>query len=65
MDAAFRDRARETGPALEAHYRFILWLVPALEKEILHRRSCKGKNNRATLAQAAMNEVLDTATEFG
>ena len=32
MDAAFRDRARETGPALEAHYRFILWLVPAVER---------------------------------
>ena len=23
--------ARETGPALEAHYRFLLWLVPAVE----------------------------------
>ena len=31
MDKAFRDRARETGPALEAHYRFILWLVPTVE----------------------------------
>ena len=25
---AGQDRARETGPALHAHYRFILWLVP-------------------------------------
>ncbi len=25
-----QDRARETGAALEAHYRFILWLVPAV-----------------------------------
>ena len=24
------DRARQTGPALDAHYRFILWLVPAV-----------------------------------
>ncbi len=31
MDKAFRDRARETGPALEAHYRFIVWLVPTVE----------------------------------
>ena len=23
-EGAFRDRARETGPALEAHYRFLL-----------------------------------------
>ena len=30
-DATFRDRARETGPALEAHYRFLLWLVPAVD----------------------------------
>lgn len=27
-----RDGARETGPALEAWYRFLLWLVPALER---------------------------------
>lgn len=26
------DNARQTGPALEAAYRFILWLVPAVEK---------------------------------
>ena len=25
-------RARETGPALHAHYRFILWLVPAVAR---------------------------------
>ena len=31
MDKAFRDRARETGPALEAHYRFIVWLVPTVD----------------------------------
>ncbi len=26
------DRARETGPALDCHYRFILWLVPAVNR---------------------------------
>ena len=26
------DGARNTGPALEAHYRFLLWLVPAVER---------------------------------
>ena len=26
------DAARTTGPALEAHYRFLLWLVPAVER---------------------------------
>ncbi|MCY4467938.1 MAG: diversity-generating retroelement protein Avd [Thiotrichales bacterium] len=29
---AVRDAARETGPALEAWYRFLLWLVPTLER---------------------------------
>ena len=29
---ASRDGARETGPALELHYRFILWLVPTLDR---------------------------------
>ena len=27
-----RDGARETGHALELHYRFILWLVPTLDR---------------------------------
>ena len=27
-----QDSARTTGPALEAHYRFLLWLVPAVER---------------------------------
>ena len=31
-DDAPGDGARETGPALEAHYRFIVWLVPTLER---------------------------------
>jgi hypothetical protein len=26
------NNARRTGPALEAHYRFLLWLIPAVEK---------------------------------
>lgn len=26
------DNARRTGPALEAHYRFLLWLIPAVDK---------------------------------
>ena len=32
MSEIFTDRARETGPALDAHYRFILWLVPAVNR---------------------------------
>lgn len=26
------DHARTTGPALDAHYRFVTWLVPAVER---------------------------------
>ena len=31
-EAPSTDGARTTGPALEAHYRFLLWLVPAVER---------------------------------
>ena len=31
-EALAKDGARATGPALEAHYRFLLWLVPAVER---------------------------------
>jgi len=31
-EASPTDAARTTGPALEAHYRFLLWLVPAVER---------------------------------
>ena len=26
------DAARITGPALEAHFQFVLWLIPTVEK---------------------------------
>ena len=29
---AAKDGTRGTGPALESHYRFLLWLVPAVER---------------------------------
>lgn len=32
MGASKGDGARGTGPALESHYRFLLWLVPAVER---------------------------------
>lgn len=32
MPESKREAARRTGPALEAMYRFMLWLVPAVEK---------------------------------
>ena len=32
MSEAKADHARETGPALESHYRFILWMVSAVAR---------------------------------
>ena len=29
---AATDQARTTGEALESHYRFVVWLVPAVER---------------------------------
>ena len=26
------DRSRETGPALESHFRFVAWLIPTVER---------------------------------
>ncbi|MEM9355831.1 MAG: diversity-generating retroelement protein Avd [Pseudomonadota bacterium] len=31
-DAQMHDNARRTGPALEAHRQFLLWLIPTVEK---------------------------------
>ena len=31
-DTATGRGAREVGPALESHYRFVVWLVPVLER---------------------------------
>jgi hypothetical protein len=32
MGPAMTDHSRRTGPALEAHYQFLLWLVPAVDR---------------------------------
>jgi hypothetical protein len=32
MEVAMSSNARRTGPALEAHQRFLLWLVPMVER---------------------------------
>lgn len=32
MKDAPPDHARETGPALESHYRFLLWLIPVVDR---------------------------------
>ena len=52
------DRARETGAALEGHYRFILWLVPTLEKFPRSQRFLLGDR-----IQRAALDVLESLIE--
>jgi hypothetical protein len=53
-----RDAARRTGPALEAMYRFLLWLIPALDKFPRSQRFLLG--NRI---ESAALDVLDRLIE--
>ena len=46
------DHARRTGPALEAMYRFLLWLIPTLEKF--------PRGQRFLLGDRIENAALDT-----
>ena len=42
------NQARETGAALESHYRFILWLVPAVERFPRNRKFLLGDRIQTT-----------------
>ena len=42
------DNARRTGPALEAHRQFLLWLVPAVEKFPRSQKFLLGDRIQAT-----------------
>ena len=44
--------ARETGPALEARYRFLLWLAPAAERFPRNRKFLPGGGLRRRLRRA-------------
>ena len=55
---AVRDAARETGPALEAWYRFLLWLVPALERFPRRQKFLLGDR-----IQGAALDVLESLVE--
>lgn len=53
-----QDSARETGAALEAHYRFILWLVPAVERFPRNRKFLLGDRIQAT-ALDVLEELIE------
>ena len=46
--ASHANRARTTGPALEAHYRFVLWVVPAVERFPRKQKFLLGERIQAT-----------------
>jgi hypothetical protein len=54
---AGNDGARRTGPALETHYRFLLWLVPTVEKFPKSQKFLLGDRIQATAL-----DVLDTGS---
>ena len=51
-------RARETGPALESHYRFIIWLIPTVERFPRSRKFLLGDR-----LQASAFDVLERLIE--
>ena len=55
---ATRDGARDTGPALESWYRFLLWLVPAMERFPRRRKLLLGDR----IQNAALN-ILESLVE--
>ena len=55
-----RAGGRETGPALEAHYRFLLWLVPAVERFPRSQKFLLGDRIQAT-ALGARESLVEAA----
>ena len=55
-----KDGARGTGPALESHYRFLLWLVPAVEHFPRSRKFLLGDRIRRT-ALDVLEALIDAA----
>ncbi|MBI3376203.1 MAG: diversity-generating retroelement protein Avd [Betaproteobacteria bacterium] len=57
-----RDVARKTGPALEAMYRFILWLVPAVDKFPRSQKFLLGDRIQSTALEVLERLVEATYT---
>lgn len=63
MTESKRDVARRTGPALEAMYRFMLWLVPAVEKFPRSQKFLLGDRIQATAMEVLERLVEATYTK--
>ena len=54
--------ARLTGPALESHYRFILWLVPAVDRFPRSRKFLLGDRIQTTALDVLERLIEATCT---
>ena len=53
-----RDASRTTGAALESHYRFLLWLVPAVERFPRSQKFLLGDRIQGTALPNSRSQVL-------
>ena len=60
---AIPDNARATGPAVEAMYRFILWLVPTVDKFPRRQKFLLGDRIQATALDVLERLVEATYTK--
>lgn len=56
------DHSRETGPALEKMYRFVIWLIPVVEKFPRSQRYVLGDRIEATALDALEGLIEATYT---
>ena len=57
------DHARTTGPALDAHYRFVTWLVPAVERFPRSQKFLLGDRMQATALDVLERLIEATYTK--
>jgi hypothetical protein len=58
------DEARATGPALEAMHRFILWLIPMVEKFPRSQKFFLGDRIQST-ALASLERLIEATNRCG
>ena len=61
--AVQRDASRTTGAALESHYRFVLWLVPAVERFPRTQKFLLGDRIQATALDVLEQLIEATYTK--
>ena len=62
MSDPFSDNARRTGPALEQTYRFLLWLIPTVDKFPRKHKFLLGDRIQATALEVLEGLIEATYT---